>query len=263
MLFALMMKKTALVKVVGGVFAFFPFLLPSLMGEEPGEKEPSESTTRAYVARILEANRSFVARGGIEGQYVGEAPYSDPAVVGFDLEHGYFFSFEPDDPAKAWILLYFANDPADGKWSGDFEWRARTLLTVATDSGRSALVGFPMRAIFNFTWDLFRETQNRGGFRTLLTNGIMIVRHAQHAGGSTLTLTRRLPFGPMRKVEFSFGPDDRFRSLLLIERNGSEHLLSVKRDSEQFTDYVENEIIAPLLSDHMGGGNVKPAEPRY
>jgi hypothetical protein len=206
--------------------------------KESKDAELEEESTRQFVARVLEANRSFVARGTVHCNYVGRTPYQDPVSLGFDLEHGYFFSYEPADLTRAWSLVYFANRPSEGSWTDRFAWKPRQVLTINTMTGYTRPLGFPLHPVFNFCWGLFQESTNQPGFRTFLTNSLMRVRVERHATGSELILTRRWPFLPVRRITFVFNHSDRLTFLKLLEADGSSHVIEVHPVSTPYTRFV-------------------------
>jgi hypothetical protein len=90
-------------------------------------------------------------------------------------------------------------------------------------------VGAPHRTIFNFVWDLMRESEQGAGFNSLLFTGLMSLEKETTKKNTTLVLRRRIPAGPVETVRFVFDDDARLRSLDIKLSNGDQHKIEIRR----------------------------------
>ncbi len=187
------------------------FASPSYAGSE---------STPDFVRRFLQRHPSFDAEGIMTSSLSGRPPYRCRVEISFRKDSGVTFRYNTN--AARNIIPY------------DFIYRDRHLTEKVFNRERSAILsdrelGPPNRTVFNFVWDVMRESSQGAGFKSLLLSGLMSDSREDSPGRTDISLERRFPVIPIQRVIFSFDADLRLKSLRIFLADGSTHRIDIRR----------------------------------
>lgn len=174
-----------------------------------------------FVRTFLERHPSFKAEGVMTSTLSDhKAPYRCRIEIDFTKPGTLDFRYNTD--AARHIIPY------------DFVFAQKKLTETIYNRERSEILsrkelGAPTRTLFNFVADLLGEAEKGAGLKSLLFNGLMSVSESESSRRTQITLERRLPIIPIKTVHFTFDDDLRLRGLHILQADGSEHRLEVRR----------------------------------
>lgn len=174
-----------------------------------------------FVRRFLQRHPSFDAEGVMISSLAdGKPPYRCRIDISFRKDSGVTFRYNTN--AAKNIIPY------------DYIYRDRHLTEKVYNRDRSAILsdrelGPPNRTIFNFVWDVMRESESGAGFKSLLLSGLMSASREDSAGRTEISLERRFPIIPVKQVLFTFDADLRLKSLRIFLSDGGLHRIDIRR----------------------------------
>lgn len=189
-----------------------------------------------YTRNFLERYPRFRAEGVMTSSLVDRAPYRCKVEVEFDKSDSVLFSYNTD-AAKNIIpydLAYANHQLRETVYNRD---RSQEI--------KSTVVGAPMRTIFNFVWDLLREAEQGVGFNSLVFNGLMSIDRQDFEKGTTITLHRRIPAGPVEKVLFTFDSEQRLKKIEITQGDRSQHRIDIRKFRRNPTGSDQEESTKP------------------
>lgn len=173
-----------------------------------------------FVRGFLAKYPRFRAEGTMTSTLKGRPPYRCRVDMTFNKKDSVLFRYNTD-AAKNIVPYDYAY--ADRGLQETVYNRERTEVT------KSVEVGAPNRTVFNFVWDLMREAEQGAGFNSMLFNGLMSLNKETVKKNTTLTLRRRIPAGPVERVDFLFDDDQRLKLLEIKLSNGDRHRIEIRR----------------------------------
>lgn len=173
-----------------------------------------------YVRDFLTTYPAFRAEGTMTSVLPGKEPYRCRMEILF--KKGGIMEFRYNTNGAKNIIPYDYFFENQRLWELIFN-RDRSTLISKTE------VGAPTRTLFNFVAELLEEAEKGAGLRSLVFNGLMSVEQNLVADQTQMTLERRFPGIPVKLVTFSFDEEKRLKSLKILQADGSEHRIVIRR----------------------------------
>lgn len=192
------------------------YTLGVLSVQAGGEGGSVTDFARAFLLKYPQ----FRAEGTMTTTLAGKPPYRCRIAIVFNRPESVLFSYNTDAVKNIipYDLLYKDKEVRETVYNRD-----RTTIQ------KTDLLGSPTRTLFNFVWDVLGEAEHGAGFRSLIFNGLMSMERKDSVKGSKITLSQRIPAGPVSTVVFTFDGDKRLRTVEIKQGDGTSHRIEIRR----------------------------------